>query len=224
MSLKPSSAREGTGQSPSMGRLRLSKTQKCQGQLPVEKNDWSAFCILVPSRTSHSQITRTRCTETRSSHTLDSSRCRLRFSFSFQYSVFVFGQEASLQLSWECQKHPCTKMAHFAFLFAKSGLPGRSNTCLRNLRPMRCTSARVWTSGRVSRDRIRDIICDRDSGSRLARGEIFGRCAGIGRYRSSKRYLRIVHDGFHCEFRNTILSKYDSRDIGSKPRVATDCR
>ena len=207
-----------------MGTLLSSKTQKFPTQLQVAKNDCSAFCILVLSRTSHSQITRTRYPETRSSHTFDSSRCRFRFSFSFQYSVFVLGEEASLQLSWECQKHPCTKMAHFAFLFAKSGLPGRSDTCLRNLRPMRCTSARVWTSGRVSRDRIRDIICERDSGSRLVRGGSFGRRAGIGQHRSGKRYLRIVHDGFHYEFRNTLLSKYDSRDIGSKPRFATDCR
>ena len=51
------------------------------GSTASRENDWSTLLILFPSRTSHSQITRTRYPEPRSSDILDSPRCRLRSSF-----------------------------------------------------------------------------------------------------------------------------------------------
>ena len=109
----------------------------------------------------HSQTTATRHPAIRSIRIASRSRSRFRTSFVSQKSVLVAGSRNSGQLSWWCQKHPCTKTATRHLLRTMSGLPGRPLSCSRNRSPECHSSLRTSTSGAVSLPRILDIRAER---------------------------------------------------------------
>ena len=85
----------------------------------------------------HSQIVKTCQPSARSSPRLAASRCRLRSILDFQYSQFVLGMRQPRAQSCPCQKHPCTKIAFRRAGNTRSGVPGSSLRCNRNLNPRR---------------------------------------------------------------------------------------
>jgi hypothetical protein len=145
---------------------------------PAQKSVSALFNFSL-SRVWHSHNTSTRYPASRNRASLRRSRFLFPSSFSVQYGAFDFGFDASAHLPCECQKHPCTKIAHRRALLARSGLPGNVVTCVRKRRPRAWTAARVRSSGRVFFDRMRAIICDRVSGLRRWRGASLGTEDGI---------------------------------------------
>lgn len=95
------------------------------------------------------------------------SRFRFLSNLSLQNVARVPGMRPFWQL-WACQKQPWTKMTAPYFGNTRSGRPGRSFLCRRNLNPRPCSSLRTHSSGFVSRPRIRDIRSLRSSGLRVS--------------------------------------------------------
>ncbi len=115
---------------------------------------------------SHSQTTRTLKPSFLNCSCLASSRALFLRSFGTQYSTFLRGTRAKAQPECRCQKQPCTKMATLRLRIAMSGVPGKLLTLTRKRYPRRWRADRVESSGFVSRDRMRAMISDFESGCR----------------------------------------------------------
>jgi hypothetical protein len=89
------------------------------------------------------------------------SRCTFPANFFCQNSGLVDGVLARRHPSCRCQKHPFTKIAEFHFVRTRSGFPGRSFRCRRNLKPARKSIFLSKTSGFVFFPRIPLIIRER---------------------------------------------------------------
>lgn len=165
----PPARRAGTAAFRASGGLRGTADRGARARA-FEKKSVTALLNLSLSRVWHSHNTSTRYPAARKRASLRRSRFLFPRSFSVQYGAFDFGFDASAHLPCECQKHPCTKIAHLPALLARSGLPGNVVTCVRKRRPRAWTAARVRSSGHVFFDLMRAIICDRVSGSRWWRG------------------------------------------------------
>ena len=141
--------------SPAISALgRPALTQRMQ-QLPVSASD-----ILK----AHSQMVSIRQPVASRLLAARSSRSRFAASLVSQKLVRVDGRRNSGQPSWRCQKHPCMKIAAFHLGRTMSGRPGRPRTSSRNRRPACQRALRIWSSGLVSRLRMRDMSAERFSG------------------------------------------------------------
>lgn len=81
--------------------------------------------------------------------------------FRHQKSELVVGSLALVQLTCPCQRQPFTKMATFARLIAKSGLPGSVLSFLRYFTPSPRKRAATLPSGDVRLLFTRDMISPR---------------------------------------------------------------
>lgn len=123
-------------------------------------NRASARC----SRSSHSQTTSTFQPACRSAFCWRRSRSRFILSFSFHHSRFDAGNVENRHPPWRCQKQPCTNTTVLNLGKTRSGVPGRSRRCRRNLRPARCMARRTTSSGRVFFAPMRAIMRLRTAG------------------------------------------------------------
>lgn len=75
--------------------------------------------------------------------------------------MFDFGVVAFLQPACRCQKQPLTNTTVRHFGSVRSGRPGKSFRCSRNLRPSRCAALRTSNSGPDPFERTARIISER---------------------------------------------------------------
>lgn len=120
-----------------------------------------SFCIL---RMAHSHMISTLQPDWLSLSDWFASLVLFPSIFAFQKSVRVFGSLKYRQLC-PCQKQPWIKMAARYFGRIRSGLPGRSLTCMRKRRPRACRAFLMIISGAVFLPLILDIMRDRVSAS-----------------------------------------------------------
>jgi hypothetical protein len=111
-------------------------------------------------RTSHSQTTAVRQPASCSLVRLCASRATLPSNLADQKAALVAGVVVKRHSTWRCQKHPCTRTAARYFGNTRSGLPGKSATCSRNLNPSACICFLSASSGAVFAPRMPAIMRD----------------------------------------------------------------
>ena len=136
-------------------------------QLRICETHWSGFVLRR-----HSQKRMTANPRRRISLLTSLSRFRLRWIFADQYCLLVRGMWP--HLGHPCQKQPSTKMASFAFVNAKSGVPIKCAGLTRQPEiPLRMRAARSLRSvERLLALLTARIFRLRTSGGRLNEGSV----------------------------------------------------
>jgi hypothetical protein len=127
-----------------------------------ERNADTRFVNCSTFNVSHSHITKTFQPRLRRRCKFLRSRRTTFASFGCQYVALLTTRFRFFRHECECQKHPRTSIIFFNLGNTKSGVPGRSRRCRRNLCPSPCAILRTSNSGAVCLLRIihiRELRC-----------------------------------------------------------------